>query len=675
MKPYFEINPQSKTVNLLIPIAVILISIAFGIGLYSNSSLLRKMDHFFYDTFMRTFDSIEVSDEITIIDIDETSLAAVGQWPWPRYRMADLIKKIYEYHPKATGVDIFFPEPDRSSLIQIKEQFQTDFDLKLGFTGVPSSLSDNDRYLAHVFKESKVVGARYFYFDHVNKKGNCKYNPVAITDHSGLLNLHTATGMLCNTSQIEDSLESTGFTNTRPDEDGILRQTPLLLKFNGKIYTHLSFSVFLKANGINQAQVLKDFYGIYIKAGQYKIPITRNGYVRMRFNGPTGKHTFISAVDIFNHHFSASDIRDKIILIGSSAVGLNDLHHTIYDSQFPGVETHAVIINNILNHQQISQPTWARKVLFGICILTGLMMAFLLQNTVAPRTLMLGTVSWVCLVSMSSILAYTKLSIFLSPGLPVLISVVLFSVFSFIRFAIARQVSFMWFKKLASSQQLTMEAMVSMVETRDPETGQHIKRTQYYARALSLYLKSIGQYSDQLTDTFIEILFISVPLHDIGKVGIPDRILLKPGKLTTDEFDLMKLHASYGRDTIGRVADKIKGDNYLKTGAEIAGSHHERWDGKGYPNSLSKEEIPLSGRIMAICDVYDALISRRCYKLPFSHEKSMNIIREGKGTVFDPVIVDAFFEIEDEIKSIATKFKDGIEEAPEDMKEIFMGRP
>lgn len=675
MKTHFEIDHQSKVSNLLIIIAITLVTIFFGIRSLSSNSVFRNLDHFFYDQFMKNFASKSVSEEFTIIDIDETSLSAIGQWPWPRYKLANLVEKTHEMQPKIVGLDIFLPEPDRTSLKSIKQQFQNDFGLNLGYTGVPSSLNDNDSYLAHILKTNEVVGARYFYFDHYNKKDVCKLDPFNISDQSRRLRLHKATGVLCNTFQIENSLQFTGFTNNQHDKDGIIRQTPLLLEFDGDIYTHLSLSLFLKSQGIKSARVLKNYYGLYIKAGNYKIPITKEGYFRMRFNGPAKTYKYISALNIFNGNFAPSDIHNKIVLIGSSAVGLNDVHHTIYDAQFPGVEIHAVIMDDILNKQQIIHPIWEKKLVFTICMITGIAMAFLFLNISSPPILFLGTLSWISIVLVSSILSYIKLLLFVSPGVPVLIAIINFSLISFIRFAMARQTSFHWFKKLANSQQLTMEAMVSMVETRDPETGQHIKRTQYYTNAVARYLKNNGLFLDQLTDDYIENLFISVPLHDIGKVGIPDRVLLKPGKLTDEEFELMKLHAPFGRDTIARVADKIKGDNYLKTGAEIAGSHHERWDGKGYPDGLSQNNIPLSGRIMAICDVYDALISRRCYKPPFSHEKSKQIILDGKETLFDPIIVDAFFAIENEIITIALKFKDSIEEAPQGIIDIYMKKP
>jgi adenylate cyclase len=221
-----------------------------------------------------------------------------------------------------------------------------------------------------------------------------------------------------------------------------------------------------------------------------------------------------------------------------------------------------------------------------------------------------------------------------------------------------KRAAFTWYRQLSSAQQLTMEAMVSMVETRDPETGEHIVRTQHYARAIAEHLRDTGFFKEILTEKFIKNLFLSVPLHDIGKVGTPDRILLKPGRLTQEEFEIMKQHAQHGRTIITRAAKDHQGSNFLALGSQIAGTHHEKWNGKGYPSGLAGAQIPLAGRIMAIADVYDALISERCYKPPFSHDKAMAIILEEKGNSFDPVIVDAFCQIEDKILEIAHAFQD-----------------
>lgn len=205
----------------------------------------------------------------------------------------------------------------------------------------------------------------------------------------------------------------------------------------------------------------------------------------------------------------------------------------------------------------------------------------------------------------------------------------------------------------------TIHAMASLAETRDNETGNHIRRTQHYVAALAHALKDDPRFAAVLTEANIELLFKSAPLHDIGKVGVPDSILLKPGKLEPQEFEVMKRHAEHGRDAILAVERYVGHSNgFLAFAREIAWSHHEKWDGSGYPQGLAGEAIPVSARLMAVADVYDALIARRVYKAPFSHEKATAILREGRGGHFDPDVIDAFLAIETEFRAIAQRFED-----------------
>jgi putative two-component system response regulator len=208
-------------------------------------------------------------------------------------------------------------------------------------------------------------------------------------------------------------------------------------------------------------------------------------------------------------------------------------------------------------------------------------------------------------------------------------------------------------------QDVTIMAMASLAETRDNETGNHIRRTQNYVRALAKRLQARPRFAAALSDATVEMLYKSAPLHDIGKVGIPDAILLKPGKLTPEDFEVMKSHTTLGRDAIIAAENLIDAPStFLQLAREIAHYHQEKWDGSGYPEGLKGEAIPLSARLMALADVYDALISRRVYKPPFPREKAVAIIREGRDKHFDPAIVDAFLEIEEEFHAIAERFAD-----------------
>lgn len=212
-------------------------------------------------------------------------------------------------------------------------------------------------------------------------------------------------------------------------------------------------------------------------------------------------------------------------------------------------------------------------------------------------------------------------------------------------------------------QDVTILTMASLAETRDNETGNHIIRTQHYVRALAVQLQGHARFAGYLTDRMVELLYKSAPLHDIGKVGIPDRILLKPGKLEAHEFEIMKTHTTRGKEAIESAERRLgKTVPFLVCAKEIAYSHQEKWDGSGYPLGLAGDDIPIAARLMAIADVYDALISRRVYKQAFTHDVATGIIEEGRGRHFDPDIVDAFLEIALTCKAIAERYANTDEE-------------
>ena len=210
------------------------------------------------------------------------------------------------------------------------------------------------------------------------------------------------------------------------------------------------------------------------------------------------------------------------------------------------------------------------------------------------------------------------------------------------------------------AQQATIFALAKLAEQRDNETGRHLERVSAYCRLLACGLREDGHFRAVLTDTWIAVLEKSAPLHDIGKVGVPDAILLKPGKLTEEEFEVMKGHTTLGRDAIEqaelRLGMKV---DFLQFAKQIAYGHQEKWDGSGYPLGISGDAIPIPARLMALADVYDALISRRVYKPAFTHEQASEIIVAGRGKHFDPDITDAFVAIAAEFREIAARYTDG----------------
>lgn len=221
-------------------------------------------------------------------------------------------------------------------------------------------------------------------------------------------------------------------------------------------------------------------------------------------------------------------------------------------------------------------------------------------------------------------------------------------------------------RQVTAMQDLTILAMASLSETRDVDTGNHLRRTQGYVRALANQMRHRGAHPDFLTEEVVDILYRCAPLHDIGKVAIPDRILLKPGRFTPDEFEIMKRHPALGRAALEKAQRLAGGSNdFLDIAKDVIYAHHERWDGKGYPEGLRGDEIPVGARLMAVADVYDALISRRVYKEGMSHEAATAMIVAEQGTHFDPAVVDAFLDLSFEFQAIAHRFADSDQDLAE----------
>lgn len=212
---------------------------------------------------------------------------------------------------------------------------------------------------------------------------------------------------------------------------------------------------------------------------------------------------------------------------------------------------------------------------------------------------------------------------------------------------------------LQGTQDQALALLIELAAVRDDETGKHLIRTKLFVRLLAERLKEMGRYQNEIDDYFVQVLCKVAPLHDIGKVGIPDKILNKPARLSKGERDLMMTHPAIGASIINAAKASFDDDHgIMATAAEVAGSHHERWDGTGYPSGLKTVEIPLAARIMSLADMYDALTSERPYKLAWTHEQAVQEVIRMEGLAFDPIIVKAFLLEESHFKQIADDFKE-----------------
>lgn len=640
------------------------VAIVFGSLSNFDDGWISRVDNFFIDTLL-TWRATDASAIHTrVIDIDDASMDAFGQWPWPRYRIAALIEAIADKHPAAIGVDVLFPEPDRSSLTNVKKAFKDDFNVDIGFSGAPAGLTDNDGYLGAVLRTTGAVGAKYLFFDHTtNGEGDGEISPRLAGSTAGL-SLAEAPGVLNNTEALSKQIAHSGFINNEIDVDGRLRRIPLLIRHQGMVHLHLALATLMRALDEDNCSIVWDRYGPLIQVGKHRIPIDEKGFAILRFTGSSSSYPSLSALDIFNGDYRDAEIRGKAIFVGSSAAGLNDLHNTAVDPLFPGLKILSAFVEAVESGRFLRKPVWSHKMTLALCLGTGAIMATLFIALSSAWAVVAGTAALAGLLLFSSLSALIYEDVIISPVASLSVAATLFVIFLLFRMVLEKRNAFLWFKKLENSRRVTIESMAAVAETRDPETGAHIKRTQHYVKAIAQELLRAGQYTDILNAEYIDLLFVSAPLHDIGKVGVPDHILLKPGRLTVEEFALMKRHAEFGRSIVANTAQLIEGDNFMVLAGEIAATHHEKWDGSGYPLGLAGEDIPLSGRIMSVADVYDALISRRCYKEPFSHERATELLRAERGKSFDPVVLDAFFSIEHTILEIASTYRDEPDDDP-----------
>jgi adenylate cyclase len=577
-----------------------------------------------------------------IVDIDERSLKAHGRWPWPRDRVADLIERLQASAPLAIALDMVFPEPEAAG----------------GAAG-----SDGDRRLAAALSASRVVLGFQFEFEGACEKGACLGRPLALPQGAGRdAGLIRACGAACSLPGLADAARAGGFFNVAPDPDGLLRSVPLVIEHDGRLYPSLALAVWLEAVGASPSALVRHAGDIHLRVGSARVPLESGGRLRLGFRGPGRRYPYVSADDVLTGRVAPERLRGRIVFVGTSAVGLKEYRSTPTDPLFPGVEVHATVVDNIMTGEHPVRPAYAPALELAAALLTGMITVVLFGRGRALRLLSaLALGAWI--LWGGAVWAFAAERVLLSPVLPLLVLVAEFSGLSLLRFWSEERRGRERARELALAQEAIIECMASLTETRDPETGGHIKRTQHYVRILARALGRTRQGgAATLSEDAIDLLYKSAPLHDIGKVGVPDHILLKPGRLDADEFELMKRHTVYGHDAICAAMRKLANGSFLQTACDIAISHHERWDGRGYPRGLRGEDIPLAGRLMALADTYDALISRRVYKPPMTHDAAVGIILESSGSQFDPALVETFLAVAEEFRRVAEEYADRMDD-------------
>ncbi len=614
-----------------------------------KSSFVENFDFFMYDFIVNISKplSSDTSSNVVIVDIDEKSLKSLGQWPWPRIILAELIQKIDDAKASAIGIDILFPEEDRTSLANIQKFYKESFGLELNIKGLDHKYFDNDKILAEQIKSSKSVLSYYL----SSKKildNSCQniYSVDIDIDNNKLPNY---LDIMCNSDTIQKASLKQGFVNKYTDSDGVLRKVPLIAKYKDEKVVSLPLATLLSIDDT------MSYSNSTINVLNHNVQLSKNSSILLHYYSPQW-YEKVSAIDLLTHEEMKKKLFGKIVLIGSSSVALHDRVIIPQGREFAGVQVNATIIANILDESFIVQPENYKLINMFISFMLSIFLAIILIRK--KRIWIVYMFLMVFIFSSVYIFIAYYQNYYISIGyllLPFLIHFFIINLLSIVIEFIEKK---MVLEELNKSQIALFDSMVHVAEAHDLETGGHIIRTKNYVKIIAENLYKKGLYQNYLTPKKISIMHHTSALHDIGKVGISDLILKKEGKLDDNEFKIMKTHSRLGKNIIDNAISSYKENDFFTTARNIVYYHHEKFDGSGYPKGLKGEEIPLEARIMALADVYDALMSKRVYKKAFTYEKTKQIIISGVHEHFDPVIVEAFLSSEEEFKKVSSLYID-----------------
>ena len=561
--------------------------------------------------------------------------------------LAQLVNKISSAAPSAIGIDILFPEKDRTSPLEIQDFYKKYFNLDIDINGLDKKLFNNDLILADSIKNSNSVLS--YYLSNIKTINNKCANVFSLSNDIKLAKVNKYSFAMCNSEIIQNASYQKGFVNKYIDSDGILRKMPILAEYKDMTLPSLPLAVLLSIDKNIS------FFDNTLKVLNHDILLSEDSSVLMNYY-PDSWYRKISAIDILSMPIDKDFFAGKIILIGSSSVALHDRIVIPHGREIAGIQVNATIIDNILDDSLVVQPKIYKIVNFIISFVISVLLTIILlrKSRIWIIVLLVLITIFATVYSINEL----KNGVYISIGyllIPFLIHYFVINLLSIIIDVIEKKIIA---EELNQSQIALFDSMVHVADAHDVETGKHIVRTKEYVRLLAQSIHKRGLYKEYLNKKKIDIMYQTSALHDIGKVGISDAILKKKGRLDSIEFNIMKTHSQLGKNIIDRAISSYKENEFFITARNISYYHHERYDGNGYPRGLKGGLIPLEARIMALADVYDALMSKRVYKESFSYEKTREIVLEGRGTHFDPIVVDAFLDREEEFIAISKEYRD-----------------
>lgn len=597
----------------------------------TRPAALANVEFAVYDRLVRWTPTRQPSGKVVIVDVDEKSLTSVGQWPWRRDVISRLIDSLRDRGAAAVALDIMFPESDRYSG---------------GGRSPDVILSDSLR------KGRAILGYGLLFEQTGEAPKSCVQHALSLPIIRGA-GVQTddpffrATSAVCNIQTLTSAATASGFLNAAPDPDGILRRAPLLMQYGDRVYPALSLAAVRSVtNTHNLVLRIANVNTAALGLEGQEVPLDGKSNLLLRYRGAKRSFPYVSAVDVLNGQVDPDEFKDRIVFVGTTALGTREVVATPLDTLFVGVEVQATVADNLIQRDFMYRPehgvTLETQVVIGLGTIIALVVARfgLVWGAIVSMAVLVG--AW---TGSRSLLATD--GAYFSPLYPSLSILGGMAAMTIAGFGVERRRAEDAGVEKAKSHRLMVQTLLSLTGIRDLETGKHSKRTQRYTRVIAEELSKHPKFRDYLTPERVELLASLAPLHDIGKVGVPDRVLNKPGHLTPEELQEMRHHPRYGRDVLENAerAAGVRDDVALSVAKDIVYTHHEWWDGSGYPQGLRGEAIPIPGRVMAVVDVYDAIITRKLYQKPMSNDAAVAHIVQSRGTHFDPAVVDAFVKV------------------------------
>lgn len=604
-----------------------------------------------YDLLLRPAGAPHTGSRVAVITVDDESIAAIGQWPWSRDIVARLVDRLHALGAAVVALDVLFGEPDRAG------------------PDAEGSHTTTDLVLAESLRRGKTILGYAFVFGPEARAAACAPPalPAPLVSAPGQRGpeerLFRATGAVCSLPVLSASAAGAGFLNIGLDADGTLRRLPLVMARDGHLYPSLALAAVRAALGDPPVTLAAPEDGsLRLTIGSRPITLDDRGTVGLRFRDGRAAFAHIPAVDVLNGRVAPGALDDRIVFVGATALGIRDNVNTPVRTQHPGIEVHATAAENLLADSYVVTPSSRRAIEALAAVAAAVLVALVIGHAgfragAATGILTTGA-AW-----FASAWGLQTLGAYVSPVLLTAAVLVSYGAVALTDMEFERRRADEEGRRRRQAHEFVVKSLTSLMEMRDVSTGRHSRRTQGYSRLLAQRLAYLPEFRDYLTPERIELISLLAPLHDIGKVGIRDAVLNKPSPLTADEFQEMRLHPVYGYETISKTQRQVGIDTgqdaaVLQLAKDIVYTHHERWDGTGYPRGLQGTEIPVPGRIMALVDVYDALVEPRPYRRRLRHDEAVELIVSGRGTQFDPKVVEAFLTVSTDFLELGTRLRE-----------------